>query len=207
MQENPLAGVKGIGRRNAGKQQHTGDETRKLYAFCLARAEAGDHAALGVLMALLMALRSADITRRLTRDVDLDATVLRVFDGKTHKSNRPRKIPEALQPMLRKLVAGRDPFKPLFWTPYTESGHHTRCWLEEAMVRFCKAADVPYVCPHALKGTAATLLAQTGELADRIADHLSHEESSTTAKHYVAAGAIEQAQVTRAFAVIAGGRR
>ncbi|MDB4969087.1 MAG: hypothetical protein JWN44_4776 [Myxococcales bacterium] len=48
---------------------------------------------------------------------------------------------------------------------------------------------------------------QTGELADRIADHLSHEEASTTAKHYVAKGAIEQAQVTRAFAVIAGGRR
>ncbi len=48
---------------------------------------------------------------------------------------------------------------------------------------------------------------KTGELADRIADHLSHEEASTTAKHYVARGAIEQAQFTRAFAVIAGGRR
>lgn len=207
LQVNPLASVKGVGRRNAGKQQHTGDETRKLYALCLARAESGDHAALGVLMALLMALRSGDITRRVVRDVDLDATVLRVYDGKTLKSNRPRKIPEVLQPMLRKLVDGRQPFEPLLRTPYTETGHHTRRWLEEAMVRFCKAADVPYVCPHALKGTAATLLAQTGELADRIADHLSHEEASTTAKHYVARGAIEQAQVTRAFAVIAGGRR
>jgi hypothetical protein len=56
-------------------------------------------------MALLMALRSGDISRRLVRDVDLDATVLRVYDGKTHKSNRPRKIPEVLQPMLRKLVS------------------------------------------------------------------------------------------------------
>jgi integrase len=204
---NPLASVKGVGRRNAGKQQHTGDETRKLYAHCLARAESGDTAALGVLMALLMALRSGDISHRLVRDVDLDATVLRVYAGKTHKSNRPRKIPEVLQPMLRKLVAGREAFAPLFWTPYTETGHHTRRWLEKAMVRFCKAVDVPYVCPHALKGTAATLLAQTGELADRIADHLSHEEASTTAKHYVAKGAIDQGQVTRAFAVIAGGRQ
>lgn len=137
------------------------------------------------------------MSRRLVRDVDLDATVLRVYDGKTHMSNSPRKIPEVLQPLLRKLVAGRDAFAPLFRTPYTESGHHTRRRLEEAMVRFCKAADVPYVCPHALKGTAATLLAQTGELADRIADDLSHEEASTTAKHYVARGAIEQAQVAR----------
>ena len=206
LQANPLVNVKGVGRRNAGKQQHTGDETRKLYTHCLARAEAGDEAAMGVLMALLMALRSGDITRRQVRDVDLDATVLRVYDGKTLKSNRPRKIPEVLQPMLRKLIANRDAFAPLFWTPYTQSGHHTRRWLEEAMVRFCEAAGVTYVCPHALKGTAATLLAQTGELADRIADHLSHEESATTSRHYVAPGAIEQAQATRAFAVIAGGR-
>jgi integrase len=146
-QVNPLAGVKGVGRRNAGKQQHTGDEARRLYPFCLARAESGDAAALGVQMALLMALRSGEITRRVVRDVDLDATVLRVYDGKTLKSNRPRKIPEVLQPMLRNLVAGREPFEPLFWTPYTESGHHTptpplagsrRPWCVSARRRTCR---------------------------------------------------------------------
>lgn len=205
--ENPLAGVKGVGRRNAGKEQHTGDETRKLYAFCLERAHTGDEAALGVLMALLMALRSSDITRRVVRDVDLDATVLRVYDGKTEKSNRPRKVPAVLQPMLRQLVAGRIAFEPLFKTPYTESGFHTRRWLEEAMRRFCKAAGVPYVCPHALKGTAGTLLAETGAAAEVIADHLSHEETSTTTKHYVAPGAAEAAQLERALVVIAGGKR
>jgi integrase len=205
--ENPLANVKGVGRRNAGKVQHTGDETRKLYAYCLERARVGDEAALGVLMALLMALRSSDITRRVVRDVDLDATVLRVDRGKTEKSNRPRKVPAVLQPMLRRLAAGRIPFEPLFKTPYTDSGFHTRRWLEEAMVRFCEAAEVLYVCPHALKGTAATLLAETGAAAEVIADHLSHEETSTTKKHYVAPGAAEAAQLERAFAVIAGGKR
>ena len=108
--------------------------------------------------------------------------------------------------MLRRLIANRNAFAPLFWTPYTESGHHTRRWLEEAMVRFCEAAGVTYVCSYALEGTAATLLAQTGEIADRIADHLSHEESATTSRHYLAPGAIEQAQASRAFAVIAGGK-
>src|SRR5262249_21387287 len=34
---NPFAGVKGVGRRNAGKCQLTGDETRRFYAYCLVR--------------------------------------------------------------------------------------------------------------------------------------------------------------------------
>jgi integrase len=205
--ENPFAKVKRIGRRSAGKVQHTGDEVRRLFVHLVPRADGGDRAALGVLMALLMALRSGDITRRIVRDVDLDGTVLRVTGGKTRKSNRPRLIPALLQPMLRRLAEGRDPFEPLFRTPYTKSGHHTRRWLEEAMVKFCKAARVPYVCPHALKGTAGTLLAETGAAAEVIADHLSHQDASTTGRHYVAAGALEEAQAHRALRLITGGKR
>lgn len=207
LSENPLRDVEGIGKRNAGKEQHTGDETRLLYAYCLDRADTGDKAALGVLMALLMALRSSDITRRVVRDVDLDGTVLKVTKGKTQRSNRPRRIPLVLQPMLRKLTEGRGPFEPLFKTPYTKSGHHTQRWLQQALEKFCAAAGVPRVVPHALKGTAGSLLAETGELADRIADHLSHEETGTTRRHYVAAGALEEAQAERALKVIAGGKR
>jgi integrase len=204
---NPFDGVEGVGRRNAGKEQHTGSEAQRFYQWCLDKAEAGDDAATGVLMALLMALRSSDITRRLVRDVDLDCTVLRVWDGKTKKSNRPRKIPRVLQPLLRRLVEGRKAFEPLFKTPYTEDGRHTHRWLQQAMVRFCRDAGVPYVCPHALKGTSGTLAAEMGELGDRIADHLSHEETGTTRRHYVEAGALEQAQADRALTVIVGGKK
>jgi integrase len=204
---NPFAAVEGVGRRNAGKDQWTGDETRKFFAYALPLVETGDKAALACLMALLMALRSSDITKRVVRDVDLDATVLRVTHGKTAKSNRPRRIPELLQPMLRKLVDGRSPFEPLFRSSYTDSGHYTRRWLEQALEKFCEGCGVPRVVPHALKGTAGTLLAATGELADRIADHLSHEEAGTTRKHYVAPGTVEAAQAARALTVIAGGRR
>lgn len=205
---NPFDGVEGVGRRNAGKDQHTGTEARKFYQWCLAKAEAGDDAALGVLMALLMALRSGDLTRRLVRDVDLDGTVLRVWDGKTKKSNRPRKIPRDLQPMLRRLVEGRKAFEPLFKSSTTDDGKHTHRWLQQAMVRFCAGAGVPYVCPHALKGTSGTLAAEMGELGDRIADHLSHEDEGATAKrHYVAAGVLEQAQADRGLLVITGGKK
>jgi integrase len=206
---NPFAMVEGVGRRNAGKEQHTGDEVRRLYALLLPLTEQdtlAGQSALACLMAVLMALRSSDITRRVVRDVDLDATVLRVTKGKTAKSNRPRKVPDILQPMLRRLVAGRGPLEPLFRSSWTESGHHTRRWLGQALEKFCEAAGVPRVVPHALKGTAGTLLAEAGELADRIADHLSHEEVGTTRKHYVEAGVVEAAQAARALKVIAGGR-
>jgi len=203
---NPLAHVKGIGRRSSGKPQLTGDEVRTLYTHCLARAEEGEASSLGILMALLMALRSSDLTRRVVRDVDFEGTVLRVTSGKTRRSNRPRRIPAVLQPMVLKLIDGRVAEAPLFPTPYTATGHHTRRWLEEAMRKRCDEAGVPYVPPHSLKGIAGTVLAETGELADRIADHLSHESSKTSERHYIAPGALDDARLGRALKVITGGR-
>ncbi len=92
VQTNALAAVEGVGRRSVGKEQLTGDEARKLHDWCMWRARRGDEAAIGVLMLLLMALRQSDVTKRLVRDVDLDATVLRVSGGKTRRrANRPRR--------------------------------------------------------------------------------------------------------------------
>lgn len=203
---NPFAAVEGIGKRSSGKPQLTGDEIRTLYGYCFKRAGNGDDAALGVLMALLMALRSADLCRRVVRDVDLDCTALRVTGGKTRKSNRPRRIPAELQPMVARLIAGKSPDAPLFATPYTDSGHHTRRWLEEAMRRFCAACGVPYVPPHSLKGAAGTIQAEMGDDADRIARHLSHESPATTMRHYVDAGAFADAAAAKALKVITGGK-
>jgi integrase len=202
---NVLASVKGVGRRNAGKQQHTGDEARRLYSLCIDRARAGDHSALGVLMALTMALRSGDLYRRQVRDLDLDASVLRISHGKTGKSNRPRRVPEVLRPMLREMAKGRAATAPLFWTPYTEDGYHTHKWLWESMARFCKLAGVPRVCPHSLKGAAGNILADTGAAAEVIADHLSHEKTETTMRHYVEAGRVEEEKAARGLRLIAGG--
>lgn len=207
LQANPLANVKGIGKLSAGKRQHTGDEARRFFGHCLARAEEGDESALGILLTLLLALRNSDVCRRLVRDVDLDGTQLLVTRGKTAKSNRPRRIPAVLQPLMRRLVANRDPFEPLFLASHTEDGHHTIDWLRKAMHRHCQAAGVPYICPHALKGTAGSVLAEMGELADRIADHLSHESSATTRRHYIAPGALDSAVADRALRVLEGGRK
>ncbi len=137
--------------------------------------------------------------------MDLDATILHVSRGKMEKSNRPRLIPKVLRPHYRRMIANRAPTEPLFKTPLTESGYHTHRWLQEAMVTFCALAGVPYICPHGLKGTAGTMLVETGHASEAIADHLSHEKKSTTERSYIAPGALEQARTERGAELITEG--
>lgn len=213
--ENVFVKVKGIGKRRTGKPQFTGDEAHKWFVFMFDIAERrrtfrerdDSDKAIALLMLLLMALRQGDVIKRRVRDVDLNATVLRVTKGKTAKSNRPRKVPEMLRPLLKQIADGRDAEEWLFPAPDSKSGAHTHHWLRKAMHRFCKEAGVPYIPPHGLKGTSGSILAETGELSDKIADHLSHTRSSMTERHYIAPGVVDGAQAERAFAIISGGRR
>lgn len=198
--ESPLAKVKGTGKKNKGKMQFTGDETKKWIAYCLAKASRRDtpsavrdsDAAIALMMLLLLALRQSDVLRRTVRDVDMGATVLRVTNGKTKKSNRPRAIPSMLRLFLLAVTAGRGGEESLF-------GHHTISWLWGAQRRFCKAAGVPYVCPHGLKGTMGSTMAEHGESVERIAHYLSHENPYITEQHYILPGIIDGAQASRAI--------
>jgi len=207
LRDNPLAKVKGIGKRRSGKRKPTGNELRAWYAFVWARVERGDDAAIAIMMQLAMALRSSDLTRRLVRDVDLDGTQLIVEDGKSEKSNEPRIIAEKLRPHVQRLVVGRGSMEPLFKTTRTKDGHHDDHWLWQAQERFCRLAKVPHFCPHALKGVSGTVLAKRGAGGDLVMEHLSHEDQKTTRRHYVDGGVIEAAQAEQAFKVIAGGKR
>lgn len=207
MQLNPLAEVKGVGRKKAGKRKPTGDELQRLYAYCWPRVEAGDEAALGVMLALSMALRSGDLYRRRVRDVDMNGTQLVIESGKTSKSNEPRMIPITLQSYVKRLAEHRPPDEPLFKSEASKDGHHGTSWLYQAMERFCESADVPFFCPHALKGASGTVLAKRGAAANLIMDHLSHEETATTFRHYVDRGIVDGAEAAQAFKVIAGGKR
>lgn len=204
MRSNPLADVKGLGKANKGKPQLTGDEARKLRAWLMGRVGGGDTTSLALMMVLTMALRQEDVCKRVVRDVDLDGTVLRVSDGKSEMSDRPRAIPTELQAALRKLVEGRTPFDPLFRAEHGK--HHTKSWLRSAMKRFCKLAGVPYVCPHSLKGTAGTIAHIVGQTAEAVADYLSHEEVRTQ-QHYVTPGVAEEAAAARGMKLINGGKR
>ena len=207
---SPIEDVEPIGQREVGKDQMTGDEATALFKWCLWRAHRDDHAALAIMMALSMGLRTSDLTKRMVRDVDLNGTALRVGlerrrRSKSKKGDRARRIPVALQPLVRKVIEGRDKTEVLFPAD-SESGHHCKSWLRAAMKRFCDHAGIPYFCPHSLKGTAGTALAEGGELADRIAEFLSHEDKRTSERNYIAEGAVANGQVERNFEVLAGGK-
>jgi len=90
--------------------------------------------------------------------------------------------------MLRELAADRPPFEPLFKTPYTEDGHHTRRWLEEAMVLVLRGGGRAVRVPACAQGHGRHGVGRDGEAADVIADHLSYEKTSTMTRHYVPGG-------------------
>ena len=194
LRANPLDDVKGIGKPNKGKPQHTGNEARKLHAWLKRKASKLDHAAIGVLMAQTMALRNGDVRNRIVRDVDLDATILHIDRAKSEKSQRPRVIPKFLRPSLLKLIEGRDGDAPLF--PAEGGEFHTKSWLRAAMRRFCAAAEVRYIPPHGLKGTAGTVARVVGKTAEDVADFLSHEDVRTQS-HYVDDVAVADAQAAK----------
>jgi integrase len=202
--ESPMQAVNGVGRRNTGKPQLTGDEARRFHAIALQRIERGDAGALGVEIALLMGLRNLEVCKRRVRDLDLGGSVLRIEDAKTRKGNRIVSVPEALQPYLVRLAYRRAPFAYLFATPNGEM--HTKSWLRQASKRICKAARVPYVCPHGLRGTFASLAERVNVASHAVADHLGHESLRTTHGHYADPAAVEAGRQTRTLEVLLGRR-
>lgn len=202
---NPLAGVKGTGKRSAGKLQLTGDEARKFHAAALELADQGDLGALGADMLLVMGLRQSEVTRRKVRDLDLQGSVLRIEKAKTAKGNRIVMVPEVLQSRLLELTEERKAQDVLF----AAGGEleHTKAWLYAAVRRVCDAAGVTQVCPHGLRGTHASLALSVGEGAKAVADSLGHESTRTTLRHYAGAGSAEAGEQGRTLRVLEGGRR
>ena len=78
-------------------------------------------------------------------------------DDRQHVGIRER---AQLRPLLLELTEERESFDLLFakWDGST----HTRAWFLAAVKRVCKAAGVPRVCPHGLRGTHATIALEVG---------------------------------------------
>jgi integrase len=209
MKMHPLAKVKGVGKRQHGKEQLSIDEARKLYQHCL-REAVTDDGALAVLMALAMGLRASEIVTRTVRDLDDGGRLLRVqpnealsFAPKTRASKRPAPVPTDLQPLLKARTKDKLPTALLFISEKT-GGPHWRDWVAEETRRLCKAAGVQVVCAHALRGVAATSAAEAGIAAEAIARLLGHESSSTTRQSYIAPGITEQQERAQVQRVLAG---
>jgi integrase len=190
--------VQGLGRRRLGKPQLTTDEARRFLAKALELA-ADDEGAIAAAMALLMGMRAGEIVERTVRNLDDDGRLLWITDAKTQAGVRRLEVPPQLQEHLLRLARGKRPADRLF-------GRAThRHWVLRAVHRICKAAGVPRVPSHGLRGTHATLAVSAGATSHVVAAALGHESFATTARHYARTEAIESAvqeRVLEKFTVV-----
>jgi integrase len=70
MNANPFAEVQSIGKAKAGKPQLRTDEAKKLSDVLLESAQSGDMRALGLMVQVLLGLRSGEVLNLRKRDID-----------------------------------------------------------------------------------------------------------------------------------------
>jgi integrase len=193
---DPFAEIEPVGKRRRGKPQLRLDEARKLLDVTVPAAEAGDRGALVVALVLLTGLRASEAAMLGARDVDDSGRLLWVAVSKTDAGVRRLAVPA---PLVEPLAAAAKGGGPIF--PVT-----SRFWVRRRVTAWCKAAGVPVVSPHGLRGTHSTLAQEHGATSHVVAAALGHSSSAVTERHYTAPGAAEQAKASRAWRVLTGGR-
>lgn len=194
---NPFAAVKGVGRRRRGKPQLGVDDLRQLAVTCVAERSP---AAIATLCAALLGMRATEITARRVRDLDDGGRLLRIGVAKTYAGVRCLEVPALLRPLLLELARGRAGDAPLFGAEAP-----SRYWLHYHVARLCRAARVPVVPPHGLRGSHATIATRAGQTGHAVAAALGHASPAITEAAYIAGGETAAARARAAFTVLAGG--
>jgi integrase len=197
---NPLEGVQGTGRRRHGKPQLRIDEARKWQGKALQLADEGEAGAVGALVTLVMGLRAGEVVSRVVRDLDDGGQLLWIPDSKTEAGKRTLQVPAVLRSYLLALAEGKKSEELLF-------GYHDRNWPRKWVARICKAAGVPRVTAHGMRGLHGTLAVETGISAHAVAAALGHESVTTTLQSYAKAGAGASARQEKVLTVLAGGKK
>jgi integrase len=192
---DPTVGLEVKGSRAAGKPQLRVDEARKLYA--VAMNDGWEGAGIAVAMALLMGMRASEITGLVVRDLDDGCRVVVIEKAKTKLGVRRLEVPDELVGRLRDLVAGLLPTAKVF------GEGAQRQWLYWHVHRLCKAAGVPVVSPHGLRGTWATVA--TGVMGTKKAAEALGHQPYVTRSSYAAPGAEQSGQARTVAAALTGG--
>lgn len=201
---NPFEGVKPEGERSQGKPVLKHDDARRFLDVALGERTVEGLAAATI---LLLGLRVSELTDRIVDDFNHSPYLLNVPKGKTRAAKRLLSLPAPLGPLIAAHVEGKERNEPLFKLSRYAVYHHVK--------RFCRAANVPVVCVHGLRGSAATDIVgdtiteddrgghcvvdgnvRTQAVEERIeaaARRLGHETSAVTKAHYIAPGTIESA--------------
>lgn len=183
MTTNPATDVRPVGRRSQGKAQL---ETEQAAQFLRCALDDGSDSGLACAVLLLFGFRASELVNLTCGDLSPDGGALRVRYGKTRNARRAIAVPDEynLRTRLLSLRSGRTAEAPL-WQGMT------RYKLHHHVARICRLAGVPVVCPHGLRGTAATELAEGSlVLAKKL---LGHGSSRVTENHYIAPGTLEAA--------------
>lgn len=208
LKADPFAAVKGVGRRNRGKPQLHIDETRALLDVCYAEAS---RESMAVACCFLFGFGASEVAQRQCRDLDDGGRVLHMTKGKNDYRRRSFTVPEDIRPFLLSFKGKRPGAAFLFGED--DLDRPTRHWVYRHCKRLCKAAKVPLVSPHGLRGTHSTIALGTISSSESVAAALAaagaglgHAPGSPiTESTYVAPGAVDHARQQVAMRVIKGG--
>jgi integrase len=187
------------GRRNRhGKAQLRIDESRRWLAVVLEEANKGQAVAVAAAMTLLMGMRASEIVGRVARDVDDSGRLLWIPEAKTRAGVRRLQVPAVLQPYLAALAKDKPADARLF-------GDLTRYGLAYHVERYCRAASVPTVCAHSMRGLHSTLATAAGVTGHTVAAALGHTSfEGVTARFYADPSTVAAATQARAVDELLG---
>ena len=201
---NPAGGVKAVGRPGVGKAQLNYDQANAWLLTAVRLSRRGDLGAVAALAGFLCGLRASEVTELTRQQVDRDFTVVSVIRGKTRRSTRRLEIPvqthigAALAWCLRQLCKGLADTERVFGK--RDGSARNRSWVLQNSHRVCRAAKVPLVSAHGLRGTHATLAEQAGTTPAMMLQSLGHESRDMQKRAYIAADGATERGIGKRFA-------
>jgi integrase len=203
---NVFEGIKGMGRRHRGKKQLTTDEAARWFEVALRWASQKREGAVAALVALNLGLRSSEICKRVVRELDEDGRILRVTDSKTEASNRAVEVDELLRPYLLQLCHGKTAHEYIFGKG---TKLRNRAWPRKWVKKICRAAGVPEVGAHSMRGLHTSITVEAGRTSHIVAkalreasSNIGHGKTSITASTYVGPGVLEGATRKSAIEIL-----
>lgn len=210
LSNNPFAKIEPVGKKRHRKKQLRIDEARTYIGHCMGEWQrTKDRTAIAALLPLAFNLRASEVAQLVARDVDDRGRLLWVAYGedeagqdlaKTASSRRAAKVPKHLVQPLRELAD----------TPALATGHlfanedgkpATRHWVRYWVLAHAKAAKVPPITTHGLRGTHASIGVGGGVADTVMAAALGHDvrdEGATARRHYIDPAVAADAQDARA---------
>jgi len=188
---SPVEALEGRGRRRRRKVQLSISHLQIWNEAAQQQASDGDTRAVAALCALWLGQRAGEIVGRRIEDLangPQGQLLVQIPTAKTEAGERLLEVAEPLAGFLRRQCGERrDGW--LFPSTRSKSGHRGTAWVRKAVQRICRAASVPEVGAHAMRGSNATLAATVGMTSDAVAAALGHASPQVTERHYAAPGA------------------